>query len=94
MFPKDKQGNIYDYFFDINDGKFKRWETIVDTSPIPADIEVLPSCSCPLIDFICDSMQAYIACYAASIHLGRPTTILHLCWTIFYCSSTVRAVGR
>lgn len=41
MFPKDKQNNIYDYFFDVKDGKFKLWDIIVDTSPIPADVEVL-----------------------------------------------------
>lgn len=43
MIPKDKQSNVYDYFFDIKDGKFKLWDTLVDTSPIPADAKVLPS---------------------------------------------------
>lgn len=41
MIPKDKQSSVYDYFFDIQDCKFKLWDTLVDTSPIPADIEVL-----------------------------------------------------
>jgi hypothetical protein len=41
MIPRYKQSNVYDYFFDIKEGKFKLWDTIVDTSPIPDDVEVL-----------------------------------------------------
>ena len=41
MTPKEKQNNVYDYFFDIKDCKFKLWDTLVDTSPISADVEVL-----------------------------------------------------
>lgn len=46
MIPSDKQNKIYDYFFDVKDGKFKLWDTLVDTSPIAADVEVLSKFLC------------------------------------------------
>jgi hypothetical protein len=50
MIPKVKESIVYDYFFDVKDGKFKLWDTIVDTSPIPENAEVLQtSLSCTTV---------------------------------------------
>lgn len=40
MISNDKGNSVYDYFFDVKDAKFKLWETIMDSSPIPSDAEV------------------------------------------------------
>lgn len=41
MLPSDKGATVYSSFYDIEAGKFKAWEAIMDTTAIPQDAEVL-----------------------------------------------------
>jgi len=42
MLPSDKGATVYSSFLDVKDGKFKAWDSIMDTTAIPKDAEVLP----------------------------------------------------